>query len=134
PGSWHLMSVMLGAASSLQWDANNVAKTPVAALLDGLQQAQVHPTQAPLILPYLSGERSLHNNPDAKGVWFGLSHSTSTAALTYSVLEGVSFALAQGAAALHNSGLQPTEINLIGGGARSPYWRQLLADVLQRPL
>lgn len=134
PGSWHLMSVMLSAASSLQWYADNVAKTPVAALLDELQQAYVDATQAPLFLPYLSGERTPHNNPDAKGVWFGLSHSTSRAALTYSVLEGVSFALAQGAAALHDSGLQPTEINLIGGGARSPYWRQLLADVLQRPL
>ena len=134
PGSWHLMSVMLSAASSLQWYADNVTKTPVADLLDELQQANVDAAQAPLFLPYLSGERTPHNNPDAKGVWFGLSHSTSRAALTYSVLEGVSFALAQGAAALHDSGLQPTEINLIGGGARSPYWRQLLADVLQRPL
>lgn len=134
PGSWHLMSVMLSAASSLQWYADNVAKTPVADLLDELQQANVDAAQAPLFLPYLSGERTPYNNPDAKGVWFGLSHSTSRAALTYSVLEGVSFALAQGAAALHDSGLQPDDINLIGGGARSPYWRQLLADVMQRPL
>ena len=54
--------------------------------------------------------------------------------MTYAVLEGVSFALAQGAYALHDSGLVPDEINLIGGGARSPYWRQLLADVLNKPL
>ncbi|HEX5794066.1 MAG TPA: xylulokinase [Rheinheimera sp.] len=134
PGSWHLMAVTLSAASCLQWYADNVAQAPVASLLAELEQAAVDVSQAPLFLPYLSGERTPHNNPNAKGVWFGLSHSSNRPLLTYSVLEGVSFALAQGAAALHASGLQPDDINLIGGGARSPYWRQLLADVLQQPL
>ena len=134
PGSWHLMAVTLSAASCLQWYADNVAQAPVASLLAELEQASVDISQAPLFLPYLSGERTPHNNPNAKGVWFGLSHATDRRLLTYSVLEGVSFALAQGAEALHSSGLQPTDINLIGGGARSSYWRQLLADVLQLPL
>lgn len=134
PQSWHLMSVTLSAASCLQWYAEQVAHTTVTALLTELEQSPVAPAQAPLFLPYLSGERTPHNNPNAQGVWFGLTHSTDRPALTYSVLEGVSFALAQGANALHASGLQPTEINLIGGGARSPYWRQLLADVFQQPL
>ncbi len=134
PDSWHLMSVTLSAASCLQWYADNVAHAPVAELLAELEQGAVDITQAPLFLPYLSGERTPHNNPNAKGVWFGLSHASDRTALTYSVLEGVSFALAQGAEALHASGLLPTEINLIGGGARSPYWRQLLADVINQPL
>lgn len=134
PQSWHLMSVTLSAASCLQWYAEHVAHAPVAELLTELEQNPVATVQAPLFLPYLSGERTPHNNPNAQGVWFGLTHNTDRPALTYSVLEGVSFALAQGANALHASGLQPTEINLIGGGARSPYWRQLLADVLQQPL
>ncbi|MGP9802787.1 xylulokinase [Rheinheimera sp. NSM] len=134
PHSWHLMAVTLSAAACLQWYADNVAGVAVATLLDELDQAAVDISQAPLFLPYLSGERTPHNNPDAKGVWFGLSHTTDRKALTYSVLEGVSFALAQGAAALHACSAVPTEINLIGGGARSPYWRQLLADVLNLPL
>lgn len=134
PDRWHLMSVTLSAASCLQWYADNVAQAPVALLLAELEQATTDPERAPLFLPYLSGERTPHNNPDAKGVWFGLSHSTDRPAMTYSVLEGVSFALAQGADALHSTGLRPTEVTLIGGGARSPYWRQLLADVLQLPL
>lgn len=134
PNSWHLMSVTLSAASCLQWYAEQIAQVPVAELLTELEQSPLVTAQAPIFLPYLSGERTPHNNPNAQGVWFGLTHSTDRAALTYSVLEGVSFALAQGANAVHDSGLQPTEINLIGGGARSAYWRQLLADILQRPL
>ncbi|MDP2716903.1 xylulokinase [Rheinheimera sp.] len=143
PQRWHLMAVTLSAAACLQWYADNVAGVPVATLLDELDSAGTdaagYPAftdiaQLPLFLPYLSGERTPHNNPDAKGVWFGLSHATDRKALTYSVLEGVSFALAQGAAALHACGGVPGEINLIGGGARSRYWRQLLADVLNLAL
>jgi xylulokinase len=134
PNTWHLMAVTLSAASCLQWYADQVAYQPVAELLAELTEADLDCNALPLFLPYLSGERTPHNNPNAQGVWFGLSHQTNRPALTYSVLEGVSFALAQGAAALHDSGLLPSEINLIGGGARSPYWRQLLADVLNMTL
>lgn len=134
PNSWHLMSVTLSAASCLQWYADTVAQATVSELLDELEHNPPNTSQAPLFLPYLSGERTPHNNPNAQGVWFGLTHSADRAMLTYSVLEGVSFALAQGALALHDSGLIPTEISLIGGGARSAYWRQLLADILQQPL
>lgn len=134
PNTWHLMSVTLSAASCLQWYAEQVVKTPVATLLADLDQGPAAVEELPLFLPYLSGERTPHNNPNAKGVWFGLDYNTDQKALTYAVLEGVSFALFQGAEALHASGLLPTEINLIGGGARSPYWRQLLADVMNQPL
>lgn len=139
PNSWHLMAVTLSAASCLQWYSEQLIKIPVAELLaeleqTNLEQNKLNISQAPLFLPYLSGERTPHNNPNAQGLWFGLSHDTHRAALTYSVLEGVSFALAQGAEALHSAAGIPNEINLIGGGARSPYWRQLLADVLNLPL
>ncbi|WP_337880778.1 xylulokinase [Rheinheimera sp.] len=134
PDSWHLMAVTLSAASCLQWYAEQIVKTPVADLLQQLEQGPDPITDAPLFLPYLSGERTPHNNPNAQGLWFGLTHNTDQRAMTYAVLEGVSFALAQGADALHDSGLVPDEINLIGGGARSPYWRQLLADVLNKTL
>lgn len=134
PGTWHLMAVTLSAASCLQWYADQVAHQPVAELLAELEKNSIDVANAPLFLPYLSGERTPHNNPNAQGVWFGLSHDSNRSILTYSVLEGVSFALAQGADALHASGLLPHEINLIGGGARSAYWRQLLADVLNLTL
>jgi xylulokinase len=142
PHTWHLMSVMLSAASCLQWYAEQVAKKEVSVLLTELEQATKNETtdtqdrtqNGPLFLPYLSGERTPHNNPNATGAFFGLTHSSSQVALTHSVLEGVTFGLADGVDALHASGVQVDEITLIGGGAKSAYWRQLIADVLQRPV
>jgi xylulokinase len=107
PGKWHLMSVMLSAASCLDW----AAKLTV------------------WFLPYLSGERTPHNNPNAKGVFFGLTHQHGPAELARAVLEGVGYALAEGMDVVHECGLKPTSITLIGGGARSAYWRQMLADI-----
>ena len=80
-------------------------------------------------LPYLSGERTPHNNPEAKGVFFGLTHQHGPAELARAVLEGVGYALADGMDVVHDCGLKPTSVTLIGGGARSPYWRQLLSDI-----
>ncbi|XAW88653.1 FGGY-family carbohydrate kinase [Vibrio sp. CDRSL-10 TSBA] len=87
-----------------------------------------------IFLPYLSGERTPHNNPNAKGVFFGLTHDASPAHLAQAVLEGVGFALQDGLDALHITGDVPEEITLIGGGARSPYWRQLLTDIFNKDL
>ncbi|MFT6899365.1 MAG: xylulokinase [Paraglaciecola sp.] len=134
PNTWHLMSVILSAASCLQWYAESIAKKPVTDLLAELDEAEIDLQNSPIFLPYLSGERTPHNNPAATGCFFGLTHSTDQASLTHSVLEGVSLALADGVDALHQSGLESEEITLIGGGAKSVYWRQLLADVLDRPV
>lgn len=79
--------------------------------------------------PYLSGERTPHNDPYAKGVFWGMDHNSTQAALAKAVVEGVSFALAQSIDVLHDSGVQADNITLIGGGAKSHYWRQLLADI-----
>lgn len=130
PNRWHLMSVILSAASCLQWFADNVAHKEVAELLDELDAAQLNKLEAPLFLPYLSGERTPHNDPYAKGNFFGLTHSCDRASLTHAVLEGVCYAFADGVDALHESGSAAQEIILIGGGAKSHYWRQMLADVL----
>lgn len=134
PDTWHLMSVMLSAASCLQWYADSAVGKSVSELLDSLQRSDMDIQQSPYFLPYLSGERTPHNNPLATGNWFGLTHDTSQNALTHSVLEGVSFGFADGVDALHQAGVTTDEITLIGGGARSPYWRQMLADVLNRPV
>lgn len=134
PGRWHLMSVLLSAASCLQWYADNLAHKSVATLLEELEESEFSIENTPLFLPYLSGERTPHNDPHAKGVWFGLDNQTKQAMLTHSVLEGVSLAFADAVDALHQSGVESEAITLIGGGAKSRYWRQMLADVLQRPM
>ncbi len=100
----------------------------VPALLDAAQQADENAGTL-WFLPYLSGERTPHNNPQAKGVFFGLTHQHGPAELARAVLEGVGYALADGMDVVHECGLKPTSITLIGGGARSPYWRQMLADI-----
>jgi xylulokinase len=85
---------------------------------------------APIFLPYLSGERTPHNDPHAQGVFFGMTHETDRAALGYAVLEGVAFGLADGLAAFIASGTTPECLSLVGGGARSDYWAQLIANIL----
>ncbi len=82
-----------------------------------------------IFLPYLSGERTPHNNPEAKGVFFGLTYQHNKVDLAKAVLLGVSYALADGIDAVHQTGVTPDKILVIGGGARSRYWRQLLSDV-----
>lgn len=128
PDTWHLMSVMLSAASCLDWAARLTGLGSVPALLDAA--ARCRPGTAPVwFLPYLSGERTPHNNPNATGAFWGLTHEHGPEELARAVVEGVSFGLADGMDALHGTGLRPDSITLIGGGARSAYWRQLLADV-----
>ncbi|TKI06102.1 xylulokinase [Martelella alba] len=128
PGKWHLMSVMLSAASCLDWAARLTGQPSVPALL-ALAEHSRSDVDAPLFLPYLSGERTPHNNPKATGAFWGLTHQHGPAELAQAVLEGVSFGLADGMDVVHASGVKPESIALIGGGARSHYWRQLLADV-----
>lgn len=128
PERWHLMSVMLSAASCLDWAAKLTGQASVPALIAAAQQADEH-AEPVWFLPYLSGERTPHNNPQAKGVFFGLTHQHGPAELAQAVLEGVGFALAEGMDVVHACGVQPSSITLIGGGARSEYWRQMLSDI-----
>lgn len=123
PERWHLMSVMLSAASCLDWAATLTGLETVPALIDAAQQAD--DTADPIwFLPYLSGERTPHNNPQAKGVFFGLTHQHGPAELARAVLEGVGYALADGMDVVHACGVQPRSITLIGGGTQ----RVLAAD------
>jgi xylulokinase len=85
---------------------------------------------APLFLPYLCGERTPHNDPHAQGVFFGLGFGHGPADLGWAVLEGVAFAFRDGLAALQAAGTGVQCLSLVGGGARSALWAQLLADVL----
>lgn len=132
PETWHQMSVILSAASALSWVASLTGAPNEAALLAEVEASSRSGTL--LFLPYLSGERTPHNDPYAKGVFCGLSHSTTRADLGRAVLEGVAFALADGEAALRDAGAVIEDVVVIGGGARSALWGQILADVLDRPL
>ena len=128
PGRWHLMSVMLSAASCLDWAAKLTGLGSVPALLAAAQGADENADPV-WFLPYLSGERTPHNNPQAKGVFFGLTHQHGPAELARAVLEGVGYALADGMDVVHSCGVKPESVTLIGGGARIAYWRQKLGDI-----
>ncbi|MBC7005699.1 xylulokinase [Photobacterium sp. BZF1] len=133
PGTWHSMSVILSAASCLAWVAELTHAESVPALLEEVAEHASEESDV-IFLPYLSGERTPHNDPTAKGVFFGMTHTTKRADLGKAVLEGVGFAFADGLDALHATELVPEEISLIGGGARSAYWRQMLADIFGKAL
>ncbi len=131
PGLWHQMSVMLSAASCLRWFTRICARADEAALLAEVATLdRAGFAAAPLFLPYLAGERTPHNDPRATGVFFGLTHAHGAAALGYAVIEGVGFGLLDGLRALQAAGTEVGELSLVGGGARSPLWCQLLADTL----
>jgi xylulokinase len=136
PNRWHQMSVMLSAASALTWAARLGGQDSEAALL--AQAEALTPEErarAPLFLPYLAGERTPHNDPHAQGVLFGLRHEHGSGALAHAVIEGVAFGLRDGWLAL-DAGQRGrvTELDLVGGGARSATWAQLIATVLGVPL
>jgi xylulokinase len=133
PGAWHQMSVTLSAASCITWVAALTGAPDEAALLAEVEARSAPPSRL-LFLPYLSGERTPHNDPEATGVFVGLDHETDRAALGRAVLEGVAFALADGQAALLESGTEISEVSVIGGGARSALWGRVLASALDRPL
>ncbi|KLK91142.1 xylulose kinase [Microvirga vignae] len=134
PGMWHRMAVILSAAATLSFAARLAGAADEASLLTETEAAGL-PTQSRLVfLPYLSGERTPHNDPTAAGVIFGLDGTTTRADLGRAALEGVAFALADGLDALQARGGTIGGLSVIGGGARSKLWGRILAAALQRPL
>ncbi|MDT8331194.1 xylulokinase [Roseomonas gilardii] len=131
PGLWHQMGVTLSAASCLGWWAQ-VAGQGEAALLAELPAIR-RPSGA-VFLPYLSGERTPHNDGAIRGAFAGLSMDTDRAALTQAVLEGVAFSFRDGLDALAASGTVIREADVIGGGSRSRAWIGIIAAVLGIPL
>lgn len=133
PQRWHQMSVMLSASSGFDWIARVTGNTNLqdsvnSAKAKGLQH------QSPFFLPYLSGERTPHNDPNSRGVFFGMTADTTAAELALAVLEGVAFGFADGMDVLLEGGGAINEISLTGGGARFTYWGEILASALNRPL
>jgi xylulokinase len=133
PHTWHLMSVMLSAATCLDHTQRLTGMADVPSLLAAAEQRGLT-DRTPHYLPYLNGERTPHNNPVAKAVFFGVDSGTESADLGNAVLEGVGQGLLDGIEAVEASGVRADEIVLVGGGSRSDYWAQMLADITNRPL
>jgi xylulokinase len=130
PDTWHQMGVLLSAASCLSWWATINGCTE-EALLTELRPGAV--TSA-FFAPYLAGERTPHNDVQVRGGFAALSAEHTRADLTLAVLEGVSYAMRDAQMALAAAGSVLAEADLLGGGARSPFWCQQMADVLGIPL
>lgn len=132
PDCWYAMAAMQNAGLALEW---------VRGIL-GLswEQAYAEAFSVPAgceglsFLPYLTGERTPHLDPSARGHWAGLGLSHSRGHLMRSALEGLAFSIREGMEALESAGVAIPELRLAGGGSTDPRWRQLLADVLQKPL
>ena len=131
PGMWHQMAVMLSAASCLRWVTQLTGAASEAQLLALVEKLSSQEREAaPVFLPYLSGERTPHNDANASGAFLGLRHTHDAAHLGYSVIEGVGFGLLDGLNALRAGGGDAARLQLVGGGAKSTLWAQLLADTL----
>ncbi|MBC7841547.1 MAG: xylulokinase, partial [Gemmatimonadaceae bacterium] len=130
PETWHQMGVLLNAASCLAWWAG-LTGVSEATLLD---EVDVDATTSVCFAPYLSGERTPHNDAAVRGGFLGLDAAHTRADMTLAVLEGVAYAMRDAQQALAAAGTHLTEADLLGGGARSPLWCQLMADVLDLSL
>jgi xylulokinase len=134
-GRWHLMGVMLSAAGSLQWYRDKLAcERSFADLVDEAAGVPAG-SEGLLFLPYLSGERTPHPDPLARGAWVGLTMRHGQPHLTRSILEGVAFGIKDMFCLMRDAGLgEIAEVRVSGGGAKSLLWRQILADVLEAEL
>ena len=131
PGRWHMMTVMLSAAGSLRWFRDALAPGEDFGSLTAAASAIPPGADGLFFLPYLSGERSPHPDPLARGAFVGLTVGHDRRHMTRAVLEGVAFGLRDGLDQMIAVGMPPpAQVRASGGGTASPLWRQILADVL----
>lgn len=124
------MAVHLNGASTISW-ISELFESDIAKLLS----SKLSQNNKLIFLPYLSGERTPHNNPHASGVFFGLTNSTTKADMTMAVLEGTAFGITLGYDALmQDANLKIDEISVVGGGSRHDAWGIMFASALKRPL
>jgi xylulokinase len=135
PGAWHLMGVMLSAAGSLRWFRDTLAPgLPYDRLLEPAGKVPAG-SEGLLFLPYLTGERTPYPDPLARGAFVGLTVRHNQSHMTRAVLEGVAFGLLDSMELIRKAGLgEIHQVRVSGGGARSPLWRQILADVMSTEL
>lgn len=139
PGKWHVMGVMLAAGGAFSWFADAVGG-PEDLVADQLgrdqfevltdEAATAEPGSEGLIfLPYINGERTPHRDADARGVFFGMSNRHDKAHLVRSVLEGVTYGLRDSLSIVRDLGVDTGQLKASGGGAKSPLWKQIQADI-----
>ncbi len=143
PGKWHVMGVMLSAGGSLRWvrdtlcaeeraAAEEMGRDPYELMTEEAARAPVG-SEGLVFLPYLSGERTPYPNPNARGVFFGLSLRHQKAHIIRAVMEGVAYGLRDSLSIIEEMGVQVEQVRASGGGARSELWRQIQTDVTGRP-
>lgn len=133
PNTMYAMGCMLSAGECLNYIQRTIFDNIPFKELDSLAEKSPQGSNGLIFLPYLFGERTPHNNPDARGIFFGLSSSTNKGDIIRSVLEGVAFGIRD----MYEIVLNFTsldELTITGGGAKSPLWGQIIADVLNKPL
>ncbi|MGB7158841.1 MAG: xylulokinase [Tepidisphaeraceae bacterium] len=144
PGKWCVFGCMLSAGGSFQWLRNQLGQAEVALakkkkvdpyelLIAGAQRAPGG-SEGLFFLPYLTGERCPHPDPNARGGWIGLTARTTRDMLIRSVLEGVTYGMRDALEIMAQMNVATREVRASGGGSRSPFWRQLQADVYQQPI
>jgi xylulokinase len=134
PGKWHVMGVTQGAGLSLQWFRNQLAGGVSYDQLTAEASRAEPGSQGLYWLPYLMGERTPHLDPFARGGWVGLTAKHTRADLIRAILEGVAYSQKDCLSLISNMGVEVSRVRLSGGGARSPFWRQMFADVFARPV
>ncbi|MCY3796574.1 MAG: xylulokinase [Chloroflexi bacterium] len=135
PDTWHFMGVMLSAAGSLQWYKDTFAPDlEFDALLAEADEVSAG-SEGLFFLPYLTGERTPHPDPLARGAFIGMTSRHNRGHMTRAVLEGVAFGLKDSFTLIDQAGLpEQFEVRISGGGAKSPIWQRIIADVLAAPL
>lgn len=139
---WHVMGVVLSAGGSLQWYRNQLCEQQIASAkrqkIDPYQLITKQAAEAPagseglFFLPYLTGERTPHANPDARAAWIGLSLRHGRPHLSRAVIEGATYAMRDSLEIIQELNIPVKEIRLSGGGARSAFWKQVQADIYGR--
>lgn len=132
PDTWHQMGVILSATDALNWLSGITGKA--AGELTGELGKDLKAPGRITFLPYLSGERTPHNDAKIRGAFIGLGHESSRAVLTQAVIEGVTFAIRDNLEALRSAGTHISRVTAIGGGSRSRYWLASIATALGLPV
>ena len=132
PATWHQMGVILSATDALNWHCGITGKS--AGELTAELGNDLKAPGSVTFLPYLSGERTPHNDAKIRGAFIGLGHESSRAVLTQAVIEGVTFAIRDNLEALRSAGTPISRVTAIGGGSRSRYWLASIATALGLPV
>ncbi|NOZ20567.1 MAG: xylulokinase [Planctomycetes bacterium] len=144
PGKWHVMGVMLSAGGAFQWWRNNLAELeieqankvkcdPYDILCEEAEEAPAG-SEGLIFLPYLTGERTPHANPNAKGAWVGLTVRHGRNEMIRSLMEGITYGMKDSLEIIKGMGVEVSQIRVSGGGARSEFWRQMQADIYEQPV